>query len=112
MGPGLPQGDDLVIVAANWREHFAGLMPSWLSGYWGERFVGVHALMADVLSEAAAEALKARWIREDTFPLDALAAKGFDRNLPRYPYETDAQYKARLDAAWATWPTARISSRT
>lgn len=90
----------------NWRDWTANMMPPWLKANWGERFVGVHALLADTLSEALAEAMKVRWVREETFPPDALVHLGFNRNLERYPAETDAQYKARLDDAWNSWPLA------
>lgn len=110
----------------NWREYVERLMPPWLSRNVGQRFVGAHAILADLITHAAYEALQAPWLATSTSPNDALPFVGTERRLPRYPAETPAQYRTRLLDAWeaydlggwdgtivaqlanAGWPGARV----
>jgi len=90
----------------NWREFVQGIVPTVFQGFYGERLVGVLALLADLISEGASEALKVPWLREPTSPDDALRFAAFDRNLERYPNESAAQHRARLLRAWQDWTAA------
>lgn len=90
----------------NWREFVGSIVPTVLSGFYGERFVGVIALLADLVSEGATEAVKVPWLAEPSSPDDALRFAAFDRNLERYPNETADQHRARLLRAWKDWQAA------
>jgi hypothetical protein len=100
-------------VAANWRETAANLVPGWLRDYWGTRFVGFIALLADAISQGASEALRAPWPKESTSPDDALGMFGHDSNMPQYPAESAATYRTRLvgnedgtGGRWDAWKFA------
>ncbi len=103
------------MAAANWRETVANLVPGWLRNYWGTRFVGYIALLADAISQGASEALRAPWPKESTSPDDALGMFGHDSNMPKYPneFDTPAVYKTRLvgnedgtGGRWDAWKFA------
>lgn len=94
------------MASRNWRDFAAAIVPTVLSGFYGERLVGVIALVADLISEGASEALKVSWLGEASSPDDALRFAAFDRNLERYPNETAAQHRARLLRAWQDWLAA------
>ena len=86
------------------REYVAKISPPWLRRYYGERFVGFTiGLMTDLISEGAAQALKASWLHSDTSPPDALPDIGTERSMPRYYSDTDATYRSRLHGAWSAW---------
>jgi len=88
----------------NFREYVAKISPPWLRRYYGERFVGFTiGLMTDLVSEGAAQALKASWLHSDTSPPDALPEIGLERSMPRYTADTDATYRDRLHKAWDAW---------
>jgi hypothetical protein len=94
-------------MAINYREFVRRISPPWLRDFYGERFVGmVNGLMADLISEGASQAIKAHLLLSDTSPPDALPSIGDERNMPRYPSETDAQYRDRLHGAWDAWEFA------
>lgn len=82
------------------------LMPTWLRGTWGGAFVDTIGLVFDAIQEANYEAGAANLLDAPTFPADALPLVGSERNIERYPSETDAQYKARVRGAWTAWPQA------
>jgi len=91
----------------NFREFVANISPPWLRRANGERFVGMTiGLMSDLVSEGAAQALKASWLLSDTSPPDALPEIGTERSMPRYYADSDDTYRARLHAAWAAWQFA------
>jgi hypothetical protein len=98
------------MAVANWREYLAGLVPQFLRGYWGSRFVGVIGLMADSVATGAAEALRVSWLLESTSPDDALPLDGSEKRMPRYPLETAASHRARLVDAWNAYEHAGLES--
>lgn len=57
---------------------------------------------ADVLSLA----LRLAWISDSESPDDVLPLIGAERRMPRYPGETAAQYRARLQDAWNAYTFA------
>lgn len=94
-------------MASTYREFFAtALSPRWARGYFGERWMGLKALLLDVIAEGFSEALRAPDLYRDAITDDALDLDGYDLNMPRYATETAAQYLARLKTAWATWQSA------
>lgn len=93
-------------VLRNWRWWIARVLPGWMRGEWGTRLTDTFALAWDALSDAAMVAVKASWLKSSVSPNDAVAYVGTESGLPRYPSDTDAGYRARVDARWVTWPTA------
>lgn len=88
----------------NWREFIAQVCNSWLLGPLSTGFVGVVlGITGDTAEEGMSEGVKMPWLLEPTSPPDALPLIGSERRMPRYPGETDAQYRARLYGAWDTY---------
>ena len=90
----------------NLRTLLNSWIPGWLKGNWGTRHFGVLGLFADAISQGASESVKAPWLKESTSPNDALALKGRERLLERYPNETNDQYRSRINDAWKAWSDA------
>ncbi len=90
----------------DFREEGANLSPIWLRFINGERFIGVHSLMFDVLAEGAQQAVLVRNLRYRDLPADAIPRIGASRLLPQYPAESDAAYQDRIGDAWEDWPQA------
>lgn len=82
------------------------LNPPWATGPVGELWVASIGFWHDLMAEGAVQAVKANQMRSDTFHASALAHIGSERQLPRYPAETDAEYLARLRDAWSAWAKA------
>lgn len=80
--------------------------PPWLRGEWGGRIVEFVGFLFDTIEEESFEAGAAGSIESPTFPVDALALIGSERNIERYNAETDDQYAARVQGAWVAWPQA------
>lgn len=69
--------------------------------YWGRRFFGgAIGLMADALAEGASQAFYARLPGHSQQALDSLVQVGLDRDFYRFRGETDANWLARIQAAW------------
>ncbi len=68
----------------------------WLVNEYGAKLSGTIALLADMVSEGTNQAVKARFVRSDTCPSDALPYIGNNADLERFIADTDATYKARL----------------
>ena len=84
-------------MASTYREFFAtALSPRWARGYFGERWMGLKALLLDVIAEAFSEALRAPDLYRDAITDDALELDGYALNKPRYATGTAAQYQTRL----------------
>jgi hypothetical protein len=81
-----------------------GDVPGWLAGPRGRAWFAVHGRAKDHMVRAARVAVKAAFVAD--CPLDALAYHVRARLLPRYPGDTDATYRARLDQAWSLWALA------
>ena len=78
-----------------------------MQGEFGAKyFQGMLGLFADMLSQAALEAVSARFFFSTTFPADALVPLGNERQMPRYPAETNAGYLDRIHDAWNAWQEA------
>jgi hypothetical protein len=84
----------------NFRTYINSIAPPWFRGEWGERLWGMVGLYADLVAEGCSQAVKAHLLNMDTSPPDALPVIGSGRDMPRYPGETDAQYRSRLWDAW------------
>jgi hypothetical protein len=90
-----------------WREYAELIGPPWSKRYWGQRFwLGLLGYIGDLVAEAGAQAVRAHMLREDSSPGDALPPIGNERQMPRYPAETNANYRARLIDAWDAWQGA------
>lgn len=72
----------------------------------GDRYTGILALYQDIATEGSNQAIRSGYSSIAFQPPDALIELSSDYNLPRYPGETDAGFKARLDAKWVTWESA------
>lgn len=95
-----------MIAPQNWRESVERLIPGWLQEEWSSKWTGYVALTVDFATVVMSEALRASWLLEATSPDDVLDKTGFDRGFPRYPYESDSQYRARQIIHWPTWEYA------
>ena len=94
------------VTAHNWREAVAQLLPPWMQGEFGDKLTAYYALLQDGISTTLFEAQRAAWLLETTSPDDVLVHIGNERNMPQYPGETFAQYRARLHGAWEAWTYA------
>ncbi len=88
---------------AEWAQELA---PPWMSGRVGELWVASLGFIHDLQAEFALQALKGGMMRSDTFHVSGLPLIGGERQMPRYPAESDAEYLARLRAAWEAWADA------
>jgi hypothetical protein len=91
----------------NFVDTAKAIRPGWLSLFWGERLTGtLWGFFADLIAQAASEAVAAPWLRSPTSPGDALGPAGADANIERAPGETLAQYRSRLLDKWRLWQEA------
>lgn len=90
----------------SYRSWAKQLSPASLVFEWGPRLVETIGLTIDMLAEWAVNAGDASMLESPDFAPDALGLIGAQRRLPRYAPETDAGYKARVRAAWESWPQA------
>lgn len=67
---------------------------------------GFYGAAADVTAQGASEAFLHRCIASELSPNDYLPYAGFDRELVRYPIETDDSYRARLLRSRGVWKDA------
>lgn len=89
---------------ATWAKYL-GALGAQLDGSADGDYPGRGSAPADFgLVARAKAAVKARF--PQLAPSDALDEIGIERKMPRGPGETDANYAARLQAAWNTWPWA------
>ena len=75
-------------------------------GEWGLRLVSVIGTAVDNAYDEVFEASAAGSVAAPTFPADALPLLGSERNIERYPIETDDQYATRVKGAWESWEQA------
>lgn len=73
----------------------------WLRNEFGAKLSGTIALLGDMVSDGANQAIKARFVSSDTFPADALPYVGNNTDLERFIVDTDDTYKARLANSFA-----------
>lgn len=90
---------------ASFAEYQPSILPAWLQGPNGLTYAGVLGSLKDDISNGARYAATAGMPYSGQQP-DVLAAIGYERGLPRYPSETDAQYQGRLLGAWEAWERA------
>jgi hypothetical protein len=78
--------------------------PPWLLGALSGGFVGVVlGLMADTIAEGMGAAVRMPWLLEPLSPPDILPFVGKERKLPRYPGESQDQYRVRMHGAWEAY---------
>lgn len=80
--------------------------PPWLHGTWGFKLITYIGQTFDDAYTEAFEAGAAGSVGAPTFPADALPLLGSERNIERYPAETDDEYAARVKGAWESWAQA------
>jgi hypothetical protein len=80
------------------------LAPPVLRGPFGSALSATLGAALDDARTRAIDAVKARLPKHA--PADALAYHGADRLLERYPAESDAMYRGRLEAAFDVWNAA------
>jgi hypothetical protein len=78
--------------------------PPWLQGPNGAAWASALGDLKDSIVTQTVEAVKARFPNESAS--DALPRIGNERGLPRGVGEPEAQYRARLVAAWEQWAWA------
>lgn len=78
--------------------------PRLKTGEWERRFVTVCGELLNMWMDGASYAIRSRFVSD--CPSDGLGYLGSDRVLIRGPAEPDAAWRARVDAAWETWPWA------
>lgn len=88
-------------MADTYRDQFPEDAPPWLLGPLGARFLQAKGEQLDWLADRMSQAVKARFPL--VCPSDALPRIGEERGLPRGVAEPEAQYRARLQAAWDAW---------
>ena len=75
-----------------------------LQGPYGELWARAHGALKDNHAQAAKEAVKARFVQ--VCPPDALEYHAEERGLERMPADTEAEWRARILAAWDLWKWA------
>jgi len=80
--------------------------PPWLRGTWGEKLIRAIGTVFNDAYNAAFQAGAAGLLDAPTFPVDALALLGNERNIERYPGETNDHYHTRVKNAWDSWAQA------
>lgn len=78
--------------------------PKALRGKRGSAWMRAHGRAKDWTQDAVRQAVRAGLVA--VAPVDALGYDGNERNLPRYPGDTDETYRARLQRAWELWQQA------
>lgn len=96
-------------MARNFRTLLGDISPPWLSvpNAYGVRFMrGFMGYLADMLAEAATQAVKAPWVATSTSPDDALPDIGINFNIGQVPGQANADYREWLTdnpGAWTLW---------
>lgn len=75
------------------------VLPRAFSGPMSTRMFGALGLMTDLLADAARQAVRARWVLDDT-PPEFLPYIGAAREMPRWPTESEASYRDVLRRPW------------
>jgi hypothetical protein len=93
---------------SNYEEFLRGISPQWGAGFWGRRFLGLLlGVTSDTIGVALSSAVQSPWFHlGGQQQADALPLLGFERNMPRYPAESNQDYRGRLWGAWDAWAFA------
>jgi len=91
-------------MASTFRDLAYDFSPAYLQGYQGQRYVLVLSMYYDMLGDAAAYAVRARFPL--TAPSDALPWLASDRQIDRGPSESVEAYNIRLVAWLDLWRRA------
>lgn len=87
----------------NFREWAWNLSPGSWRRFWGSRFIQAIGLVFDTIAEGAQHAIYASSLAHPEFANDALLPLSIERNLPRFPSESESTWGARLRNAWNLW---------
>jgi hypothetical protein len=100
-------------MAGPFRTMLETMSPTWLSREYGAKLVlGLMGYIADAMAEAATLALKSPWLLEDTSPNDAVDLQSAETKIIRYPGESIASHRARVQTPWGAWPFAGTKDGT
>jgi hypothetical protein len=93
-------------VAENWTDYLLEVGPDLVRRQVPSQklIAGLLGTPADVVADALVEA--ANPFISSVNPADSLPAWGRSRGLERYPYESDEQFRSRLQLAWVQWQSA------
>jgi len=88
-------------MATTYEQDAATTGPVWLRGPVGVRIRGAFGAACDWAFDTLKQAVLARFVSKA--PEDALGYLGAERSIERYPGDTLATYRARVQAAWDLW---------
>lgn len=89
------------------RKMLRSMSPTWMLREWGEKFtIGLLGYTGDAMLEAATLAVKAPWLLEASSPDDAVEFQAEETGIQRYPGETLAAHRARVQSPWDAWTFA------
>lgn len=88
-------------MATTYEQDAATTGPVWLRGPVGVRVRGAFGAACDWAFDTLKQAVLARFVSKA--PEDALGYLGAERSIERYPGDTLATYRARVQAAWTLW---------
>lgn len=89
---------------SDYKSFQPSILPANLQGPNGLAYAGVLGGLKDIISNDARAAAVVGM--PNALQPDALPAIGYERQLPRGPSESDAQYAERLRTAWDAWKLA------
>jgi hypothetical protein len=89
-----------------WREYLIKLVLGSSEREWWYKFLYAVGINSDLISERMSQTLRAGWTHRAQLPGDILQIVGRDRDLEQYPAQTNAQFQAAVDRAWADWQFA------
>ena len=88
-------------MATTYQQDQVEAAPPWLRGPYGAAWLAALGLLKDTVAGWSKEAVKARM--PALAPSDALGRIGQERGIDRGIVETEAAYRARLQAAFTAW---------
>ena len=98
---------------ATWKEWIQTRRetPGFLKRTWEKKALGVIGDVFDTITDAMLRSRIAGWVSHPEVPTDGLNRKGRERQIPRYPGESDGDYAIRLREAWTLWSEAGFRSQ-
>ncbi|MBX3131645.1 MAG: hypothetical protein KF718_33320 [Polyangiaceae bacterium] len=87
-----------------YRGYFERLLPGWMRGHWGSRYLYPFGLVLDAIMQATSDAVRVRFLTNA--PDDALGELGLDSALERYPADSPAGHLTRMQKRFSTWRRA------